>query len=99
FEVGARGGIEFPAFGTVLAGGGGAVEGTFALAAVEAGEGAAAEGDPEDAVTVDVHTTRGEAGDGRLRVIPRHFVIFGEGGFGRVLAGIEADEATGEAED
>src|ERR1019366_8123650 len=68
-------------------------------AAVEAGEVAAAEGDPDNAVAVDIHAAGRVAGDGSLRVIPRDFVIFGERGFGRILARIEADQAAGEAED
>ena len=91
-------GIEGPALGTVLPGGGRAVERALALAAIEARKVPARQRRPDDAVAVDVHATRREAMDGRSRIVDRRLVHFRQRRLRRVRTRVQPDDRAGEAE-
>ena len=79
--------VQRPAFGTVLSRRGRAVQGSLALAPVEAGQmSAARQRGPDDAVPIDVDSPRGKSVDGRLRVVERGLVDFRQRGLRRVRA-------------
>src|SRR3989441_9712730 len=76
--------VQCPAFGTMLSRRGWAIQGSLALAPVEAGQmSAASQRGPDDAVPIDVDPPRGKSVDGRLRVIERGLVIFRQRGLRR----------------
>ena len=96
FQLRQRLGIERPAFGAVLAGRRRPVQRPLALAAIEAGQVAARERRPDDAVAIDVHAARREA---RVRrIVERRLVDFGERGLRRIRPGIEPDDGAGKPE-
>src|SRR5437879_9102157 len=87
-ELRSRQWIKRPALGTVLAGRGWAVQGAFALAAVEAAEMAARERGPHDALAVDVSATGRESRQ-------RYIIYFRKCGWGWARAWIDPDDGAG----
>src|SRR5262249_54904861 len=97
--------IERPAFRAMLAGGGRAVEGGLAFAAIEARHVAARQRHPGDTVAIDVHTARAVArqrrlvdlrqrGRRRVRARAHPYDVAGEGEHRaphRTVVGIDAD--------
>src|SRR5262249_10321109 len=73
-------GIERPAFWAVLTGSGWAVQRTLALASIEAGEVAAGQGRPDNAITINVHTPESVAGVRHAWIVPRNRVDLRERG-------------------
>jgi hypothetical protein len=90
-------GVERPPLGTVLAGGGGAVQRAAALAPVEARQVPAGQRGPVHAVPVHVAAARGEALH-RLAVPHRELEHLGERGLRRVRARRQPDDRAGESE-
>src|SRR5690348_8626823 len=76
----------------------GAVERSFALAAVEAGHVAAGEHGPHHAVAIDIEAAWGKALYLGARRVPRDFVVFGESRVGGIRTRNHAYNRAGEAQ-
>src|SRR5580704_17603141 len=96
FRSGER--VERPALGALPADRLRPVQRALTFLAVEAGEMAARQRHPHDALLVDVHTARRIAMHLRLRVVPRWLVEFGQRGFRRVGARDQVNNAARKAE-
>src|ERR1700733_13656605 len=82
----------------MLSGGGGTIQRTFALAAIEAGEVSAGEHGPHHAVGIDVEPAGRESLDLRGGSVPRNFVVFGQSRMRGVGAGNQMNNPTGKAQ-
>src|ERR1700722_6106685 len=82
----------------MLTGGGWAVERTFALAAIEAGQVPASERDPDDIIAVDIHASRRKSPYLRLRIVPGHFVVLRQSCFRRIRSRIQGNHAPGKSQ-
>ncbi len=74
------------------------IQRAFAFAPVEAGQMPASQRHPRDVVAVDIHAARRKSRHRRLRIVPRHFIIFGQRRFRRIRSGIQPHDAAGKAQ-
>ena len=75
------------------------VEGTLALASIEARQVSARQHGPDHVVAVHVHAARSKSLPARLRVVPRDLVDFRERGCRRIRSGHQTNQRARHAED